>query len=143
VSLVDAGTEEMTQEEFKEYLEENGQDVDSPDANASQGCTKPQPWILTKDEEDFRDRLRFIGIVYQDIGDQQLFWSSYFDEPPPQLIAYAQAEVYNYLSEDTFTQDWRVRLQPASLLTEFLSKVAGTVGLRRVANEAIDTVNNH
>jgi hypothetical protein len=143
VSLVDAGTEKMSQEEFKEYLEENGQNVDSPDANASQGCTKPQPWMLTKDEEDFRDRLKFIGMVHENVADKPLFWSTYFTQPPPRLMAYAQAEVYNYLSEDTFTQDWRVRLQPASLLTDFLGKVAGIVGLGGVVNEAIDTVNNH
>jgi hypothetical protein len=31
-------------------------------------------------------------------------------------LAYAQAEVYNGTSWDTFTEDWRVRLVPASLL---------------------------
>jgi hypothetical protein len=146
VSLIDAGTKKMSQEEFKKYLEENSKDedkVNSDPSNSSSGCTKPKPWMLTKDQ-DFEARLKFIGVVYENVSDRPLFWSNYFQESPPRLIAYAQAQVYNYLSEDTFTQDWRVRLQPASLLSDFLKRPeAQAAGLSRLAGDAIDAVNNH
>jgi hypothetical protein len=145
VSLVDAGRKEMDQEEFKEYLEDNGQEVGEADTAAS-SCgndKKPQPWILTKDAENYANRLKFIGVVYESVSDDPPFWTTYFTEPPPRLIAYAQAEVYNHLSEDTFTQDWRVRLEPSSLLTQALRKVGGTVGLTRVVDGVVDSVNNH
>ena len=59
-------------------------------------------------------------------------------------MAYAQAQVYNYLSEDTFTQDWRVRLEHATLLETLLGdekgKALGSVG---GFSSVIKKVNNH
>ena len=143
VSLVDAGTKKMSQDEFKQYLKDNHQDVNANPSDSTSGCQKPQPWMLDKDA-DFPKRLQFIGIVYESGEDHPLFWNRYFTESPPRLIAYGQAQVYNYLSEDTFTQDWRVRLQPASLLSDFLKRPeAGATGLGGLAGYAIETVNNH
>ena len=90
------------------------------------------------------DRLRFIGLVYKDIDEKELpFWSGFFDTPPRRHIAYAQAEVYNHLSEDTFTQDWRVRLEHATLLKSFLSKTGGAGLGSEFVVESLGTVNNH
>jgi hypothetical protein len=36
-----------------------------------------------------------------------------------------------------------VRLEPSSLLTQALRKVGGTVGLTRVVDGVVDSVNNH
>jgi hypothetical protein len=145
VSLIDAGTKEMSQDEFKKYLEDNkppGTQVPSG-SQSSSGCMQPKAWMLTKDK-DFENRMKFIGVVFENVSDRPLFWSNYFQESPPRLIAYGQAQVYNYLSEDTFTQDWRVRLQPASLLSDFLKRPeAQASGLGALAGDAIDAVNNH
>ena len=148
VSLVDAGTKEMTQDEFKKYLSENGQkDVNTQGSKSSQGCEKPQPHMLKKDK-DYEDRLKFIGFAYRHLKDDPPFWSEhFFEESPLTYYVYAQAQVYNYLSEDTFTQDWRVRLQQTSLLTSFLksdkARQSGMGGFGNTAGNLIDAVNNH
>jgi hypothetical protein len=143
VSLVDAGTEKMSQEEFQQYLKDNKKDVSTQASNSTGQCEKPLPWMLDK-TPDFPKRLQFIGIVWEGIEDHRLFWDTYFTKSPPRFIAYSQGQVYNYLSEDTFTQDWRVRLQPASLLSDFLKQDgAKASGLKGGAAGAIDAVNNH
>lgn len=71
---------------------------------------KPQPFLLRNDP----DALRFLAVAYR--PNRRIFFTGSFLEEPPELVAYAQVEVYNGVSEDTFTQDWRVRLERASLL---------------------------
>lgn len=39
-----------------------------------------------------------------------------FANPPQAIYAYAQAEIYNPINYDLYTQDWRARLVPARLL---------------------------
>lgn len=53
--------------------------------------------------------------------------------------------MYNKLSEDMFTQDWRVRLEQANLLESALSSEAGfsLEGGGNIATEFIESVNNH
>lgn len=154
VSLVDAGKVDMTAEEFAEYLKDNpveGLDGINTDGNkSSENCNKPLPWMLedktAKEKEALETRLRFIGLVYKDVKDKPLFWNRYFEESPPKIIAYAQGQVYNYLSPDTFTQDWRVRLEQASLLEQFLKspKAAGKDGESLgLGGRLIQEVNNH
>ncbi|HEX5764234.1 MAG TPA: hypothetical protein VFY27_01605, partial [Woeseiaceae bacterium] len=152
VSLISAGTTEMDQEEFDKYLEEQGQGgVNAEGSQSSSGCgnDRPKPYVLDKgtspsQEKDFQDRLRFIGIVWKDLEEDPPFWSGFYDEPPPTQYAYAQGQVYNYLSEDTFTQDWRVRLEQASLLEGFLkSDAAKGQGVGKFVGSAIGKVNNH
>jgi hypothetical protein len=150
VSLVGAGTKEMSQQEFEDYMNQNnqtGEDLDTEASSSSSGCTKPEPYVLDKedsgDNEDFYNKLRFMSVVYRDISDDRPFWSNYFDEPPEALVAYSQAQVYNHLAEDTFTQDWRVRLEQASLLEKLVDsgKMPGG-GLGQFGN-VISTINNH
>lgn len=150
VSMVGAGEKEMSQKDFEKYLEESGgQDVDTEASSSSSGCDKPEPWVLDKgdsqqDQEEFENKLRFIGVVYRDISEDRPFWSNYFSEPPEALVAYAQAQVYNHLSEDTFTQDWRVRLERAGLLEELLGSQKGQgLGSLGSFGDIIGTVNNH
>jgi hypothetical protein len=60
------------------------------------------------------------------------------------IIAYAQGQVYNYLSEDTFTQDWRVRLEQATLLESLVqSGKGGALSKQGFASSVIGEVNNH
>lgn len=144
ITLVDAGKKEMSQEEFKKYLEEEGQKgVNTDGTQSSTGCDKPRPFVLDKGT-DFQDRLRFIGVVWKETDDEPPFWSNFFEDPPPVIIAYAQAQVYNYLSEDTFTQDWRVRLEQATLLEGLVrSGKGGAMGKPGFAGAVIGEVNNH
>ena len=149
ITLIDAGEVKMDQKEFREYLNSQGQDVDTEASQSSSGCKKPQPWLLDRGtsesaKKEFADRLRYIGLVYKDSGTDRPFWSNFYDDPPPRTIAYAQAEVYNHLSEDTFTQDWRVRLQQATLLDSFLkSGKASGMGALGGNTGLIGAVNNH
>jgi hypothetical protein len=144
VTLVDAGTKAMSQEEFKKYLEEEGQgDVKTDGSKSSTGCDKPKPFMLDKGS-DYQDKLRFIGVVWKETDDDPPFWSNFFEDPPPVIIAYAQGQVYNYLSEDTFTQDWRVRLEQATLLESLVqSGKGGALSKQGFASSVIGEVNNH
>ncbi len=75
------------------------------------GDHKPNPYLLV----DEKDALRFV--VFAERPNRRLpFFSKRFLERQQELITYAQVEVYNGISHDTFTQDWRVRLERASLL---------------------------
>jgi hypothetical protein len=144
VSMVSAGEVEMTPDEFEDYLKEHDQDIDTSASSSSTGCDKPKPWVLDsgstdQQKKDFQNSLRFIALVYKDLEDDQPFWSTFFDSPPKRIIAYGQAQVYNYLEEDTFTQDWRVRLERANLLESFLEKV----GVLDIAGGFVGAVNNH
>ena len=46
---------------------------------------------------------------------------------PPEKAAFAEVEIYNGISEETFSQDWRVRLKPVSLPWQHLAELQGTV----------------
>jgi hypothetical protein len=152
VSMVSAGEVKMDQKEFDQYLKDEGQgDVNAEGSKSSSGCgdDRPKPWVLDKgttqqQQKDFEDKLRFIGIVWKDMDENPPFWNGFFDETPPTMYAYAQGQVYNYLAEDTFTQDWRVRLQQANLLEDFLkSGAADGQGIGNFIGKAIGEVNNH
>ncbi len=143
VTLADAGEKELSQEEFQDYLKENGEEGANDPSQSSSNCTKPRPYVLDDgDQEDFQKKLRFIGVAYRDIQQDQPFWSGFFNTPPKVLTAYAQAQVYNHLEEDTFTQDWRVRLEQASLLTDVIKELPGG-GLSDEAAKFVSVINNH
>jgi hypothetical protein len=153
VSLIDAGEKEMDQKQFEEYLKDNnnGQNVNTDAGSGSTDCKKPEPFVLDmgtgqQAREDFQDKLRFIGVVWRNIEDDPPFWSSYFEGPPKTIMAYSQAQVYNHLSEDTFTQDWRVRLERATLLETLLGDEKGQqVNSDSLGgfSDVIRKVNNH
>jgi hypothetical protein len=150
VSMIGAGEKEMSQKEFEKYLEESGgQDVDTEASSSSSSCDKPKPYVLDKgdsqeDQKKFQNKLRFMSVVYRDISDDRPFWSNYFNTPPERLVAYSQAQVYNHLAEDTFTQDWRVRLEQASLLEELLGSEQGKgLGSLGSFGNVIGKINNH
>ena len=91
---------------------------------------KPQPYLLDDDD----DALRYLAIAYRpnrriffrrpesppsrsgEAGERGLWARPLVD--PPALFTYAQIEVYNGISNDTYTQDWRVRLDHASLIEQ-------------------------
>lgn len=150
VMMASAGEKAMTPAQQKKYLASHGQKNVNTEGNAKQasGCRddqKPSPWMLDRgtskqDEEDFQNRLRFISFVYKNLDDSP-FWTTFFDSPPKRVMAYGQAQVYNYLAEDTFTQDWRVRLERASLLQDFVGKIP--IPGFDFAAKGVDMVNNH
>ena len=152
ISLIDSGKAKMNQKQFEDYLNQDakkGQKVDTSATDQTKKCTKPIPYVLDigkgKDaRKDFEDQLRFIAVVWRKIDKDPPFWSTYFKTPPKNIMAYGQAQVYNHLSEDTFTQDWRVRLEQASLFETLLGddkgKALGSVG---GFGAVIKKVNNH
>jgi len=74
------------------------------------GADMPHPYLLSEEQ----DALRFLVVAQH--PNRRIFFSEPFLEKPPAMFTYAQVEVYNGISPDTFTQDWRVRLERASLL---------------------------
>ncbi len=74
------------------------------------GADMPRPYLLSEEQ----DVLRFLVVAQH--PNRRIFFSEPFLEKPPPMFTYAQVEVYNGISPDTFTQDWRVHLERASLL---------------------------
>jgi hypothetical protein len=148
VSLYSAGEKDMDMEEFQEYLADQG--VDGEASSSSGSCDKPDAWTLVKGDtdakkEEFQEKLRFLSFVWYDLEADPPFWSRYFKNPPKKIYGYAQAQVYNHLSEDTFTQDWRVRLEKASLLETFLASGENSSGFGSGGgfDSVIGAANNH
>jgi hypothetical protein len=84
-------------------------------ADAGRGCSGgplPRPYLL----RDEPDALRYLAVAHR--PNRRIFFPPSFLEEPPDLVTYSQVEIYNGVSEDTFTQDWRVRLERATLLEE-------------------------
>jgi hypothetical protein len=150
--LADSGTKELSEEELDEYVQDQGGDSTKPgdgnDGANSKNCKNVvQPLLLDAQNNPY-NRLRHIALVHLELdGENQAlpFWSTFFDSPPRRIAAYAQAQVYNKLSEDMFTQDWRVRLEQANLLEAALGSDQGISleGSGNVAQEFIRSVNNH
>lgn len=145
--LVDAGEKVLEGEELTEYYEEQSGTADSGPVDSGGSCGSfPVPHLLV-DEAD--DKLRYFAVVNHGLGEANQpprpFWSNYFSVSPTRFTSFSQAQVYNDLSTDMFTQDWRVRLERATLLEAALQR-AGDLGLGSIASTAssvITTVNNH
>lgn len=71
---------------------------------------KPQPYILLDDADDF---LHFSGISYKEVRNIASISSS--DEMEKDNYVVSRAYVYNPTTFDTFTQDWRVTLEPFTM----------------------------
>jgi hypothetical protein len=109
-------------------------------------CNVPSPYLLAPEN----DGLRFLAVARK--RNRSIFFGASFLESPPDLYTYAQVEVYNGVSEDTFTQDWRVHLSPASLVESPLSQVdvrlpdgtpAQVFGPHSPLISGVSEVNNH
>lgn len=151
--LSDSGKKKLSEEELDEHIkEQTGGTGSKPEKQDPKGCRGLVRPLLLDKLNNSQNRLRFISFVYKDLGGDAPtplpFWSTFFNEPPTRIAAYAQAQVYNELSEDMFTQDWRVRLEQASLLEKAITqsqKPSGTkIGFGEgVASDFIGSVNNH
>ena len=145
--LVDAGEKVLEGEELTEYYEEQSGTADSGPVDSGGDCGSfPVPHLLVDDADD---KLRYFAVVNHGLGEANQpprpFWSNYFSVSPTRFTSFSQAQVYNDLSTDMFTQDWRVRLERATLLEAALQR-AGDLGLGSIASTAssvITTVNNH
>jgi hypothetical protein len=80
----------------------------------------PYPYLLGSspaDDEAIRSELRYLAITYR----TRDVWvaPAYFLSPlGARRVTYAQAKVYNSTAFDLFTQDWRVSLEPASMIDD-------------------------
>ena len=125
----------------------------------------PKPYLLGFRRGDTasaaRRQLRYLAVVYR--KQTNVVAPHYFQSPiGDSRVAYGQARVYNPTAYDAFTQDWRVSLEPATLLEEGTllgfsnapsSAAGGTVTsglfgvlLRWVGNfssSVVSLVNNH
>lgn len=101
-----------------------------PVGSPSQCSLRPKPFLLVEEN----DALRYLVVARRknrsiffrsDPGPNRPsgevarygLWANPVDEPPS-LITYAQVEVYNGIHNDAYSQDWRVRLDQASLLEQ-------------------------
>jgi hypothetical protein len=147
-ALSSSGEKELSEEELEKYIDEQTGENSTPgndnDDSDSQSCrNRVQPLLIDKNDNP-ENRMRYIAMVYTDI--KPPFWSNFFSDPPTRVTAYAQAQVYNKLSEDMFTQDWRARLEHANLLESALSSENGFSlfgGTGGITSEFIGSVNNH
>ena len=145
--LSDAGEKVLEGEELTEYYQEQGGVEDTGPVSSGTQCGEfPVPHLLVDNADD---KLRYFAVVNHGLGEANQpprpFWSNYFSVSPTRFTSFSQAQVYNDLSTDMFTQDWRVRLERATLLEAALQR-AGDLGLGSIASTAssvITTVNNH
>lgn len=77
------------------------------------GSSRPRPYLL--DTAD--DGLSYLAIAHR--PNRKIFFSGPRVDDANDLYTYSQVEIYNGVnrsSPDAYTQDWRVRLAPASLI---------------------------
>ena len=148
----DAGEADLTEEEKADLVQKRAGASNTP-APTETGCKDlVAPWLFDA-QGNGANRLRQMAFVKAELNNTGLgrpFWSGFFDSPPEVLTAYAQAQVYNDLAKSNydrmFTQDWRVRLEQASLLSDAL----GDPGVDQSGmfdksgiGSFLDQVNNH
>jgi hypothetical protein len=94
--------------------EDDASPVNQPVAGRPPVQGDPNPYLL---DEDAEEGLRYLAVVYrtQSIAAAPTYFRSALGE---RRLAYAQARVYNPTAFDTFTQNWRVALEPASLIED-------------------------
>jgi hypothetical protein len=97
----------------------------------------PGPFMLGgsrgEDPEVTRLSLRYLAVAYR--SQKGMVAPVHFVSPlGPYRFAYAQARVYNPTAFDTFTQDWRVTLEPASMVED--NTLVGGLGHPDVLAEA-------
>jgi hypothetical protein len=150
-TLVSAGSKELEGDELDEYVQDQSGQSTKPteaDKQAAKSCKNwVQPLLLDPGSDD---RMRYIAMVYSELGTDGHplpFWSNFFTSPPDRIYAYAQSQVYNKLSEDMFTQDWRARLEQTSLLESALGAGSGFElggsGAGGISGAIIEPINNH
>ena len=124
----------------------------------------PFPMILGETPQcrgDVRGCLEYFGVARTSSG---VAWGGGFFEGPfdGHRFGYAQARVYNPTAFDLYTQDWRVKLTPATMLEDGLldaTRAGGgggargsgaamgalrdVLGVRDVLGDAMANVNNH
>jgi hypothetical protein len=80
----------------------------------------PEPPVHPLLLDASNDGLHFITVAWA--GNRNLFFSDGFSPLRTTVYTYSQVEVYNGTTDDQqnsmFTQDWRVRLEPAGLLNQ-------------------------
>ena len=130
-------------------LPKKEQEIDIPPPTGN--CNPPDPHVLVTED----DALRYLAIVSMPRRSNLALKDEYLGSLPQSSYAYAQVEIYNRISEDTFTQDWRVRLERATLLEvpirsftsssiiQILDEQLPFLDLEAELNDALTQVFNH
>ena len=103
------------------YNRETSRQKDSACSRGLCGDQHPALYVL----DSSNDGLSYLAVAYR--PNRQIFFTGDSVASPPDFYTYAQVEIYNGVngpSPDTYTQDWRVRLAPASLIER---PVAGSI----------------
>ncbi len=90
-------------------------------------CKAPLPYILRSEllgEYNGGERQYFL--IAKRSRRSLIFPESFIGNPPRDQLTFAQIEIYNAVSDDMFTQDWRVRLQRATVLERPIDAVTGS-----------------
>jgi hypothetical protein len=92
-----------------------------PKLDSRSGDSDPYPYLLGsragERADAIRGELRYLAVTYRSRAVSAA--PRHFLSPlGTHKVTYAQARVYNPTAFDTFTQDWRVALEPASMLEE-------------------------
>lgn len=151
-TLADAGEADLSPEEQAKLVQDRaGQNPGK--ANTTGGCKGLVAPMLFDEASNANadNRLRQMAFTWVELNDTDgvgaPFWSSFFDDPPDRLTAYAQAQVYNELADNhydrMFAQDWRVRLEQSNLLTQALGADAVKAANLFSVSGFVDLVNNH
>ena len=117
--------------EFTDYMllsavvaDRTPQPPSSPLPSESASPSNPDPYLLL---DQARESMRYLAVVYRSVEESEQVAPRYFTSPfGRHRLAYAQARVYNPTAFDTFTQDWQVGLEPASLIED--GTVLGALG---------------
>lgn len=95
------------------YNQETRREKDAICYGGRCGSSRPEPYLL----DTAADGLSYLAIAYR--PNRRIFFTGPQVDEPPDLYTYAQVEIYNGVNgstPDAYTQDWRVRLAPASLI---------------------------
>ena len=105
-------------------------------------CSKfsPNPYLLNA----AKDGLKYLAVARRE-SKTSPFWGERYQRSS-QVYTYAQIEIYNAVNRhdpDTYTQDWRVRLAPASLVETGADLVGAFLGVDTVGAGNLKEVGNH
>lgn len=94
--------------------------------------------LVADNEASRRDHLTFLAVVRHD--DQATSWRGRFEggKPYPNVVAIAQAKVFNNHSWDAWTQMWHARLEPVTGYDDWM--VTMTDGIERLDDSPVVTI---
>ncbi len=110
----------------------NPYNFDEEDKNLMPGPINFTPGEVTHEPADRAEYMSFLGIAHQ--SKAASFWSQAFDadRPDTELVALAQAEVFNNHSWDLWTQMWHAQLVPVRGYEGWVEQLGKPAGLSQM-----------